>query len=196
MEHWKGKCETTPPINSTTKIQNRNAPVRRPPSETASKPDQTSHRPLSTEQLLTPTQHHRRPILRVWTRRREREALLATMQKVRRTKEGVEEEGGGKEHENGEPSRRSKTSKEHTGSDGQSPGFGSVLSVKRLDFKHFTVLKRLTNPVIAQYCTIYIVDRPAQSHFLSNPTGPGFGRTLAIGDQSGSISNQTRFEQS
>src|SRR5271170_1682120 len=102
MEHWKGKCETTPAINSTTKIQNRNAPVRRPPSETASKPDQTSHRPLSTEQLLTPTQHHRRPILRVWTRRREREALLATMQKVRRTKEGVEEEGGGKEHENGE----------------------------------------------------------------------------------------------
>src|SRR5271170_1357438 len=29
-----------------------------------------------------------------------------------------------------------------TYSDGQSPGFGSVLSVKRLDFKHFTVLKR------------------------------------------------------
>src|SRR5271154_3692295 len=37
-------------------------------------------------------------------------------------------------------------------SDGQSPGFGSVLSVKRLDFKHFTVLKRSANPVIAQYC--------------------------------------------
>src|SRR5271154_2643730 len=36
-------------------------------------------------------------------------------------------------------------------SDGQSPGFGSVLSVKRLDFKHFTVLKRSANPVIAQY---------------------------------------------
>src|SRR5271154_3841606 len=36
-------------------------------------------------------------------------------------------------------------------SDGQSPGFGSVLSVKRLDFKHFTVLKCSANPVIAQY---------------------------------------------
>src|SRR5277367_520187 len=42
-------------------------------------------------------------------------------------------------------------------SDGQSPGFGSVLSVKRLDFKHFTVLKRSANPVIAQYCIWYFL---------------------------------------
>src|SRR5271154_4209209 len=52
-------------------------------------------------------------------------------------------------------------------SDGQSPGFGSVLSVKRLDFKHFTVLKRSANPVIAQYClpTQRSTQTPARNDF-------------------------------
>src|SRR5271170_4776730 len=40
-------------------------------------------------------------------------------------------------------------------------------------------------------CNIHRVSRSDRSHLLSNPTGPGFGRTLAIGDQSGSISSQT-----
>src|SRR5271170_6402938 len=53
------------------------------------------------------------------------------------------------------------------GSDGQSPGFGSVLSVKRLDFKHFTVLKRSANPVIAQYCS-----ESSASLSLMNCKGP------------------------
>jgi hypothetical protein len=39
--------------------------------------------------------------------------------------------------------------------------------------------------------------RPVGSVLPSdNPTGPGFGRTLAIGDRSGAISSQTRFGRS
>ena len=45
------------------------------------------------------------------TGNRKRKTLLATLQEVRKTKEGVEEEGGCEEHENGEPAGRSENSK-------------------------------------------------------------------------------------
>ena len=40
--------------------------------------------------------------MRMRTGNRKRKTLLATLQEVRKTKEGVEEEGGCEEHENGE----------------------------------------------------------------------------------------------
>ena len=53
--------------------------------------------------------------MRLWTRSQNGEVLPLTMQKSRRTKERVEEEGGRKEHENGGSARRSKSSKAHAG---------------------------------------------------------------------------------
>jgi len=49
--------------------------------------------------------------MRMRTRNRKWKTLPATLQEVRKTKEGAEEEGGCEKHENGEPAGRSETSK-------------------------------------------------------------------------------------
>ena len=61
----------------------------------------------------TPTQHHRRPSLRLRTRPRKHETLPPIVWEVWRAKEQVEEEGGGEKHESGDPARWSKISTAH-----------------------------------------------------------------------------------
>ena len=48
--------------------------------------------------------------MRMRKRNREGETLPATLQEVRRTKKGVEGEGGGEEHKNGVPAGQSEIS--------------------------------------------------------------------------------------
>ena len=54
---------------------------------------------LPRAKLPKPAQHQ----TKTRTRDRKRKALSPAMQESRRTKEGVEKEGGGKRYENGEP---------------------------------------------------------------------------------------------